>query len=367
MFLCKGIFALAFFNFLNDIHVSGCDTNCSDKPKFTPSTLVVKYGDPASAICTVCERDCLNQVFDLERSVGSRTKNGTTITWTIDSLTEWDLSLQCYYNTESNDQCCSILPFTLYKPPDTVSFSFSDHTGPLLEYKLYTMECNVKNVAPIENVTAVFYRDDNPFVWVKVRDLNDIKPVDHIFTHEIFPMRYQEGAVYWCAAELNLGSEGPQPPPEVMSQKMPTTIYYKPELGTRGFPEMKDAVEGDKLELNCTCIGNPTPSYNWTHPSGRPFPFTGSILIIDSVTTEDSGRFTCRAINSVGSFKVEFDVNVRVNYIKYIIVGLLIGLVLLVVIAIIIYICYKNKRMGRNNLREVFGLRPQHAPVPNVE
>lgn len=82
---------------------------------FTPPSLVVRYGDPASASCSACKTDCLDKVFDLEKAVGTTTKNGTNILWEIGSLTEWDTSLMCFYNDNDGNQCFTNLPITLYR------------------------------------------------------------------------------------------------------------------------------------------------------------------------------------------------------------------------------------------------------------
>ena len=101
--------------FISTFHVCVTDVNCADKPVFTPSRLVVKFGDPTSATCLVCQHTCPNNLYGLEIPVGNATKNGTTISWEIDSLTEWDTSPMCYYTDNDANQCCSTLPVTVYR------------------------------------------------------------------------------------------------------------------------------------------------------------------------------------------------------------------------------------------------------------
>uniref|UniRef100_A0A3Q3N6Z3 Vascular cell adhesion protein 1-like n=1 Tax=Labrus bergylta TaxID=56723 RepID=A0A3Q3N6Z3_9LABR len=204
--------------------------NCKDKPVFTPSRLVVKYGDPASVICT-CQQECLNEIFNIEHSVGKVTINRTTISWNIDNFTDWTARLQCYYNKAAENvsdpdvQCCTVLPLTVYKPPDKVSISFANHTGPLIEAHPYTLQCTVHNVAPVEKVKAIFYRGHSVVGQVQVNNSYGGKPMTHSYTLDVIPHKGEDGAAYWCAAELVLGPEGPQPPPVVISQNMTTTVY----------------------------------------------------------------------------------------------------------------------------------------------
>lgn len=51
----------------------------------------------------------------MEKPVGTIKENGTKIFWQVDSLTEWDTSLICYYNVASYGQCRSTLHITVYR------------------------------------------------------------------------------------------------------------------------------------------------------------------------------------------------------------------------------------------------------------
>lgn len=86
-----------------------------DSPVFTPPSLLVKHGDSASAACSVCKEDCLDTTFGLENAVGTIKKNGTNLIWEVESLTEWDTSLICYYNSKNDQQCSNKLDITLYR------------------------------------------------------------------------------------------------------------------------------------------------------------------------------------------------------------------------------------------------------------
>uniref|UniRef100_A0A3Q3GDL6 Vascular cell adhesion protein 1-like n=1 Tax=Labrus bergylta TaxID=56723 RepID=A0A3Q3GDL6_9LABR len=271
MLFCEVIFVLSLMTFLLDFHASGCD-----KPVFTPSRLVVKYGDPASVICT-CQQECLNEIFNIEHSVGKVTINRTTISWNIDNFTDWTARLQCYYNKAAENvsdpdvQCCTVLPLTVYKPPDKVSISFANHTGPLIEAHPYTLQCTVHNVAPVEKVKAIFYRGHSVVGQVQVNNSYGGKPMTHSYTLDVIPHKGEDGAAYWCAAELVLGPEGPQPPPVVISQNMTTTVYC----------------ESDNKNL------------------------LHSILTFESAAAEHEGKYTCTVSNGYWNFTEEFHVKVH--------------------------------------------------------
>nr|XP_020498926.1 vascular cell adhesion protein 1-like isoform X1 [Labrus bergylta] len=372
MLFCEVIFVLSLMTFLLDFHASGCVFNCTDKPVFTPSRLVVKYGDPASVICNACQQECLNEIFNIEHSVGKVTKNRTTISWNIDNFTEWTARLQCYYNKAAENvydpdvQCCTILPLTLYKPPDKVSISFANHTGPLIEAHPYTLQCTVHNVAPVEKVMAIFYRGHSVVGQVQVNNSYGKKPMTHSYTLDVTPHKGEDDAAYWCAAELVLGPEGPQPPPVVISQNMTTTVYYAPKLQVPKHPGLITINEGNQLKLDCSSDGNPSPSYNWTLPSGSLH--WSSILTFESAAAEHEGKYTCTVSNGYWNFTEEFHVKVHANNIVYIILGILVAVVLLVIIGVIIWTrYYKNKRTGQYDLiLSVCRFRSPHSAVPTV-
>lgn len=98
---------------LSDVFLTATE-QCTDSPVFTPPSLVARYGKPATASCSVCETDCIGTVFGLEAAVGTQKGNGTNISWEVDSLTEWDTWLSCFYNNKDGQQCDTRLTITLY-------------------------------------------------------------------------------------------------------------------------------------------------------------------------------------------------------------------------------------------------------------
>ncbi|CAJ1053994.1 neurotrimin-like [Xyrichtys novacula] len=365
------ILVLSLVTLLHDLHVTGCAVNCTDEPKFTPPALVVKFGDKASVDCSVCPQ-CADFIFDLEIAVGVKTRNGTRLTWSVDILTEWDLEPQCYYNDKDDNQCCSDLPLTVYRPPDNVSFSFRNDTGPVTgpvtAGQNYTMYCQIENVAPVENLEVVFYRGNSPLPPLRLTNETPKTPLTRSFPMAYVPLKGDNGVDYWCMARLNLGPYGPQPPVVVESQKSTSVVYYKPELQVRRDLGEIILTEGDKLQLNCTSVGNPSPSYNWTLPSGRLSPSTGSVFMIESVAAEHSGKYICHVSNNIWSFPVEYSVEVQRDFTAYIIAAIVIAVVLLIIVGIFLYRrYYAINRTGKYNLRDVFRLRPRHSPVSTAE
>uniref|UniRef100_A0A671TRU3 Hsp90 co-chaperone Cdc37-like n=1 Tax=Sparus aurata TaxID=8175 RepID=A0A671TRU3_SPAAU len=177
------------------------------------------------------------------------------------------------------------------------------------EGQIITLKCSVQNVAPVENLRVTFYSGQRQ-LGQKQSNSRGRRPVSEMFELNFTPTKEDDGGEFWCEAELLLGSDGPQPPPVEKSQNFPATVFYEPYLSGASHPSPTVLTEGNPLQLNCSAVGNPSPTYTWTGPSGVS-PTKSSILIIDSTTTEDKGQYTCFVHNNQGNVTVKFDVDVK--------------------------------------------------------
>ena len=84
----------------------------------------------------------------------------------------------------------------------------------------------------------------------------------------------------------------------------------EPYLTGASHPSPTVLTEGNPLQLDCSAVGNPRPTYTWAVPSGVS-PTKSSVLIINSTTTEDKGQYTCFVSNNQGNVTVKFDVEVK--------------------------------------------------------
>ncbi|XP_069545720.1 intercellular adhesion molecule 2-like [Brachyistius frenatus] len=297
------LWAVSLMTFLCIDPSSSCDPNCADKPKFNTFSLVVKYGDPTSVNCSACQKP------KLETPEGHYDVVNTTLSWKVDNLTEWNPNIMCYYNI-GGKQCSTTLSVTVYQPPENVSFSLANHTGPMFEGNQYSLQCDVQNVAPVEKLNVTFYRGDKALAHFQSNKAGH-KPESDVFTLSINTSKEEDGAHYWCEARLLLGPEGPQPPPVVKSEKLTATVYYGPQLKMPANPEVIQITEGDFLNLSCLAVGNPSPSFSWTLPSDVSPSSNVSVLTINSVNIEHKGQYVCYISNSVRTVTVNFTVDVR--------------------------------------------------------
>ncbi|KAK5865535.1 hypothetical protein PBY51_019800 [Eleginops maclovinus] len=281
-------------------------------------------------------------------------------------MTEWNIRLSCYYTNDTTDeQCFSILPITVYKPPDNVSISFVNHAGPMSEGQQYTLQCDVQDVAPAQNLIVTFYRGQTVLGELK-SNKDQKKPVSEVFTLNITSTKEEDGLQFWCEAKLELGAEGPQQPPVVESEKLTATVLYKPQLKA---PLSLDPIivqEGNPLQLNCSSVGNPPPLYTWTLPSKTTLSSNYSSFFINSTTPEDEGLYICSVTNDKGSITFKFAVQVKVNNLAYIICMAVLGVFLAVVLVGIAYFSYHRyyKVGGYNMLARFHSAQKQTATPP---
>nr|XP_020443045.1 MAM domain-containing glycosylphosphatidylinositol anchor protein 1-like [Monopterus albus] len=223
----------------------------------SPSTLVVRFADPVTANCSAprMEFSALGWLVPL---AAPKPTMDRFLVWSVDRMTEWGIKPICYALAEQGGDCHINLPLTIYKPPDNVSMSFVNHTGPMVEGHQYTLQCTVQDVAPVKNLTVTFYRGQTPLGCLQSNNNTKKTPVTEIFTLDITPSKEEDRDQYWCEAKLELGPEGPQHPPVAISQKLTAMVHFGPQLAC---PTKLQVREGERL--TCEVRGNPQPSVIW--------------------------------------------------------------------------------------------------------
>ncbi|KAG5832818.1 hypothetical protein ANANG_G00295190 [Anguilla anguilla] len=170
----------------------------------------------------------------------------------------------------------------------------------MLEGKHYQLQCEVQNIAPVQNLTVKWYKGETLENQTSYDALTKT-PVNVSSTLLITPTSADDGAQYSCVAELELGPEGPQPPPEVKSDPLNITVHYKPRI-----TECLDHVklrEGESLDtlVSCRAEGNPSPVVTWYRNQSE---FNSSTQL----TRRDAGQYVMTAKNTLGSVSVNFTV-----------------------------------------------------------
>ncbi|XP_066531941.1 vascular cell adhesion protein 1 [Hoplias malabaricus] len=267
--------------------------------EISPSRVVVGFGEPVSVRC-VASRPV--RVLGWESAIGaSHTQRNLSVQWSVDSLIDWIEEPICYgvFFTAPR-QCEEKLNLVLYKTPDSISISLVNHTGPMVEGREYQLLCEVQNIAPVQYLTLRWYRGQTEVYNHTFSELSPATPVQVSSTLLINPGRVEDGAPYRCEAALELGPEGPHPPPTVKSEPLSITVHYPPDVFNPE-RELLEYFEGEDIMLNCSIGGNPSPSYSWSSPNvqdtNRNQPF---------LKAPSSGTYTCTAFNMLGKSSKKF-------------------------------------------------------------
>ncbi|XP_059414612.1 hemicentin-1-like isoform X4 [Carassius carassius] len=276
------------FGFLCFSQIAGAQAECP--VQLSQQRVVVRYN---GSVAVNCNTSIPHKGMGWEASEGAVPKTSNSlITWRVSHLTEWDILPFCYINYER--QCDVKLPVTIYKTPDSVSISIVKHTGPMIEGQQYELQCDVHDVAPVQYLTVKWYKGQTLLNQTTFTE-DSRTPVNVTTTLLIRPVRADDGAQYRCEAELDLGAEGPQPPPKEISDPLYITVHSKPIINETKLPSIVPVFRGYSEELVCEAEGNPKPTIIWI--LGTNDIVYNEVLTISESTPE---YVSCVANNSVG-------------------------------------------------------------------
>ncbi|KAK9978040.1 hypothetical protein ABG768_019814 [Culter alburnus] len=313
--MLQHFFGLVYLSTVSQI-VLFTGTHADECPlQFNPQRAVVRYGGPVSVNCSTSVQ---HDGIGWEASEGAvPMSKDNLITWRVSNLRDLDIEPFCYINLDK--QCQIELPITIYKTPDSVSISTVYHIGPMKEGNQYELQCDVLNVAPVQYLTVKWYKGQTLVNQTTFTDT--IKtPVNETATLMIRPDRSDDGVQYRCEAELDLGEEGPRPPPKVTSKPLSITVHFRPIIIETKLSSV--VLQGYPVVIVCEAEGNPKPTISWNLGTNNPV-YSETLTITDS-TPED---LSCIANNSVGTdirhVKLSKQGN-SPNYIACVVVALLV-------------------------------------------
>ncbi|XP_046894937.1 hemicentin-2-like [Hypomesus transpacificus] len=259
--------------------------------EMNPSRLVVRYGDPVSVNCSTSVADLEGMGWEASDGGTRLVVNVTWLMWTVERLEDWNGSPKCYINLKNGDQPVETLGVTLYQLPDVVSISPLNHTGPVVEGTEYQLQCDILNVAPVQNLTVTWYKGNETIKTDSYSDQSKT-PVNESSILTITPSREDDGALYRCEAQLNLGPEGPHP--SAIDSDFSLTVLYKPVI-----LKCPCSFAGEEhtfsLDMNiCAADGNPRPHVQW-YLQGR------LLNSSELLTRRNSGEYVFTATNDHGN------------------------------------------------------------------
>ncbi|KAM3598425.1 uncharacterized protein V6R79_017881 [Siganus canaliculatus] len=272
-----------------------------------PSRVVVGFGESVSVSC---EATRPVRVLGWESAISAvHTQQDLSVQWKADSLIDWIEEPICYgvFFTAPR-QCEEKLNLVLYKTPDSISIKPVNHTGPMVEGKEYQLLCEVQNIAPVQYLTLRWYRGQTEVYNHSFADLTSSSPVQVSSILVITPSKAENGAQYRCVAVLELGAEGPQPPPTMTSEPLNASVYFPPVF-LNPEPEVLDLKAGAEITLNCTATGNPAPVYSWQSSSPIQERMEDEPVLTSSSLVP--GTYTCTASNALEKKSKQFTVKAQ--------------------------------------------------------
>ncbi|XP_042360313.1 hemicentin-2-like [Plectropomus leopardus] len=342
------------------VTVKGVSSECP--VEITPDRMVVQYEDRGQhATCkpTSTDTEHAKEIY-WQLSQGVRT-NSTR--WFVDADKDWDPRPVCIATFHIRGTCQKHLNFTLYKTPDSVSIRHVDNLSSVVEGREFQLQCDIINVAPAQNLIVRWYQGNETFQPLLKGSMrvtgcqpeNDTNcdiavirsPLNVSSTISITLDRNQTGAKFRCEAELNLGPEGPQPPPTVMSSPLNVTVYYKPSINIAKLPKRVPVFKGYPEELVCEADGHPPPKILWLYSPDKVPRMSGNTLIVS-----EAGIYNCSVANEVDSTSHEVEVILKEDYLPLIAGFVALTVVSISVVFLFIYsIYYKNTKMRRYSLK----------------
>ncbi|KAK0135005.1 Vascular cell adhesion protein 1 [Merluccius polli] len=296
------------------IHASGCPL------ELDPPNVVVQYGDSVSVNC-IATSPVKNMGFESQQQAISFATNMSSLTWSVKNLTNWEIRANCYANlfdkSVLDGQCQIDTLITIYKFAENVTITDNKAglaTGELDEGIPHVFQCNVKDVAPAQNVTLTWHIG-NRTVLTADPFKNSLGPIDLASQFKYIPRSEDNGLHIRCQVEFNLGPFGPKNLTQSSSLfLLRIRCKYDPP---KRIAQLNDAEleVGSSHVLKCFSEANPPLNYHWDfYKTGNVEVRDekgGSHLYIHNATEVNNGNYTCNAGNELNNISHTTGVTVK--------------------------------------------------------
>ncbi|XP_034448184.1 hemicentin-1-like isoform X1 [Hippoglossus hippoglossus] len=253
-----------------------------------PSEVISEYGSEVFLNCSSSHEDHDGMYWSNAES--EMTVDDTFIPWTV-TLSDWNVTAKCIIKMNASFDCSKDLEITLYKNPDMVSLFPLSYS---VEETQYVLQCDVHDVAPVQNLTVKWYKD-NEMIRTESFPNRSKTPVTESPQLIANVSRGDTGAKFRCEAQLDFGPNGPKLP--IISATVVIFAQYAPELSDNTTDVYMSLTEGDNVTLSCDAEGNPPPHFHWTRDGVNMMENTMNL----SVTQVNvSANYTCTASNHLG-------------------------------------------------------------------
>ncbi|XP_039656723.1 uncharacterized protein LOC120559226 [Perca fluviatilis] len=156
-----------------------------------------------------------------------------------------------------------------------------------------------------DSVTLTCSSDANPeakYTWYKGNQKLLSEGPQLVFSS----IQPSDSGRYYCTAQNELGRR--------TSEAVFINVNYAPKLPSLSVSPSAEIVEGSSVNLTCSSDANPAATYTWFKENVKLRPPTeGQQLVLTSIQSSDSGQYTCRARNSLGS-NTSKPISIEVKY-----------------------------------------------------
>ncbi|XP_051897886.1 vascular cell adhesion protein 1 isoform X2 [Pristis pectinata] len=269
----------------------------------------VEFGQP---LVVNCSATCLAQSIVME---GIKDKNPKKQNqWLVHSsptIQSWSVSVTCQVKCSSGQVNISTKMVTVYSrdlninsPPEALEIN-----------KTYSLECIGPRVYPNNKLILKWLRGSEIVQYNSTEEegiSNQDKRLRNVF--HFTARSSDDGQVYTCLAEVNLGSNTTLP---ITNSSVTMQTYHKPRsiiilANNQTISESPIHLsDGDSITLVCDAQGNPKPTLKWEYSKKHNTVNNSSaVLHISNATTENNGIYKCIATNKFGTEEKKVDIKV---------------------------------------------------------
>ncbi|XP_034566554.1 intercellular adhesion molecule 5 [Notolabrus celidotus] len=284
-----------------------CDADIPCPTELNPLTLdppvvIGEQGESVEVNCTSNEEDHYGMNWRTSNTDSGFEDEKSFVSEFL-QLSDWNMSAECRLKLNETFECSKDLEITVYKNP-TVAMYPTKYLTDLVEGTLYELQCDILEVAPIQNLTVKWYKGEKV---IKIDTFTNTtkKPVDESSILTVNISREDNRAEFWCEAQLDFGPHGVKRP--AISKKQPVSVVYGPEFKSNPKGDFVFLRKGVNVTLNCEAEGNPPPIFNWTREGVELLEKT-NFLNISRIN--DSAIYNCTAYNHLGSVSKGISVQV---------------------------------------------------------
>lgn len=215
------------------------------------------------------------------------------------SLTDWNTQARCTIKLSYTNECSEEVKVKVYKRPTSITVH---PNGPAIEGKHLELDCRVRGVAIVHNLTVTWYINNT------VVQMDSFSPSTNTPTNKISFLKWnvsraEDGATFTCEASDLEPRGGPL---YVSNATWELSVEYAPEFEVN--EEVQYVNNSDEVRLHCGAMGNPPPHYNWIRDEVT-IKNNTSYFVVGRVN--ENMTFSCRAFNYLGFVVKKFTIIVN--------------------------------------------------------